>query len=147
MEFALPAGGGTACRVLEASPSKGIRGPPIVKLVRLSQGIPMDDVAPPFGSFMEAMPHWAFIIIHSVLIVVALLLYMRTRNAGFPNAATGFLLFVVAELSYITYHAHQTHFLFAHLIAEVCDVLALVTIALGLSRRVTPVVPGAPQHR
>jgi|GEM_PF-673408 hypothetical protein len=106
-----------------------------------------DDVAPPFGSFMEAMPHWAFIIIHSVLIVVALLLYMRTRNAGFPNAATGFLLFVVAELSYITYHAHQTHFLFAHIIAEVCDVLALVTIALGLSRRVTPVVPGTPQHR
>jgi integral membrane sensor domain MASE1 len=83
----------------------------------------MDDFAPPFGSFMEAMPHWAFIIIHSVLIVVALL------------------------LSYITYHAHQTHFLFAHIIAEVCDVLALVTIALGLSRRVTPVVPGALEHR
>jgi len=87
MEFALPLRGGTACRVLEASPSKGIRGPLIVTLVRL------------------------------------------------------------AELSYITYHAHQTHFLFAHIIAEVCDVLALVRIALGLSRRVTPVVPGAPQHR
>jgi len=100
----------------------------------------MDDVAPPFGSFMEAMPHWAFIIIHSVLIVVALLLYIRTRKGGF-------LLFVVAELSYITYHAHLTHFLFAHIIAEVCDVLAFVTIALGLSKRVTPLVPGAPQHR
>jgi hypothetical protein len=30
-----------------------------------------DDAAPPFGQFMEAVPHWAFIIIHSTLIVMA----------------------------------------------------------------------------
>jgi len=30
----------------------------------------MDDAVAPFGSFMEAMPHWAFIIIHSVLVLV-----------------------------------------------------------------------------
>ena len=72
---------------------------------------------------------------------------LRASPSNGSDAALGFLLFVVAELSYITYHAHQTHFLFAHIIAEVCDILALVTIALGLSRRVTPVVPGAPQHR
>jgi hypothetical protein len=53
------------------------------------------------------------------------------------------------EASYINYHAGLTHFLFAHIIAEVCDALALVTIALGLSRRVgagprsTPLVTGA----
>ena len=51
------------------------------------------------------------------------------------------------ELSYITYHAGLTHLLFAHIIAEVCDALALVTIALGLSKRVAPLVPGALQHR
>ena len=48
-----------------------------------------------------------------------------------------------------SYHAHLTHFLFAHIIAEVCDVLALVTIAFGLSK-VHPVatfVAGAAQHR
>ncbi|HEX9346361.1 MAG TPA: hypothetical protein VF919_02200 [Gemmatimonadales bacterium] len=56
-------------------------------------------------------------------------------------------LFVLAELSYITYHAGLTHFLFAHIIAEVCDALALVTIALGLSQRVAPLVPGALQNR
>ena len=39
------------------------------------------------------------------------------------------------------------HLLFAHIIAEVCDALALVTIALGLSKRIAPVVPGALQHR
>lgn len=102
-----------------------------------------EDVAAPFGSFMDAMPHWAFIIIHTVLIAVGFWLSRKTR-------LNGFLLFVLAELSYITYHLGLTHFLFAHLIAEVCDASALVTIALGLSRRVVgaaPVVPGALQHR
>ena len=54
---------------------------------------------------------------------------------------------MLAELSYITYHAGLTHFLFAHIIAEVCDASALVTIALGLRDRVAPVVTGALQHR
>jgi len=54
---------------------------------------------------------------------------------------------VLAELSYIIYHAGLTHFLFAHIVAEVCDALALVTIALGLGKRVAPLVPGALQHR
>lgn len=105
----------------------------------------LDEAVAPFGSFMEAMPHGAFIIIHSVLILVGYWLSRKTRN-------NGFLLFVLAELSYITYHAGLTHFLFAHIIAEVLDVLALVTIALGFSKRVgvagaSPVVSGAGQHR
>lgn len=101
-----------------------------------------EDVAAPFGTFMEAMPHWAFIIIHSALVLVGFWLSRKTRN-------NGFLLFVVAELSYITYHAGLTHFLLAHIIAEVCDALALVLIALGFSKRLggTPVVTGAMQHR
>jgi hypothetical protein len=105
----------------------------------------LEDVAAPFGSFMDAMPHSAFIIIHSLLILVGYWLSRKTKN-------NGFLLFVLAELSYITYHAGLTHFLFAHIIAEVLDVLALVTIALGFSKRVgvagaAPVVSGAAQHR
>lgn len=102
----------------------------------------LDEAVAPFGSFMDAMPHWAFIIIHSILILVGYWLSRKTKN-------NGFLLFVLAELSYITYHAGLTHFLFAHIIAEVLDVLALVTIGLGFSRRagVSPVVPGALQHR
>jgi hypothetical protein len=110
-----------------------------------------EELAAPFGSFMEALPHPAFIAIHSVLILVGFWLSRRTRSAGYANAANGFLLFIVAELSYITYHAGLTHFLFAHIVAEVCDALALVTIALGLARRtgggVQPVVPGTAQHR
>ena len=44
-----------------------------------------------------------------------------------------------------------TQILFAHLIAEVCDALALIVIALGFSTRalapVNPLVAGAAQHR
>ncbi len=105
----------------------------------------LDEAVTPFGSFMDAMPHWAFIVIHSILIVVGYWLSRKTKNRGF-------LLFVLAELSYITYHAGLTHFLFAHIIAEVLDVLALITIALGFSKRVgalgpATVVSGAGQHR
>jgi hypothetical protein len=89
-----------------------------------------EEVAAPFGSFMEAVPHSAFIVIHSTLMVVGFWLSRKTRN-------NGFLLFVLAELSYITYHAGVTHFLFAHIIAEVLDALALVTIALGFRQKAT----------
>ena len=52
-----------------------------------------------------------------------------------------------AHWAFIIIHAGLTHFLFAQIIAEVCDASALVTIALGLRGRVAPVVPGALQHR
>ena len=56
-----------------------------------------------------------------------------------------------AELSYITYHAGLTHFLLAHLIAEVLDVLALIAIAVGFGKRfitgIATVVSGTAQHR
>lgn len=106
-----------------------------------------EDIVAPFGTFMEALPHWGFIVIHSTLILIGYWLSRRTRAAGHQTASNGFLLFILAELSYITYHAGLTHFLFAHIIAEVCDALALVTIAFGLTRRVQAVVPGALQHR
>ena len=94
-----------------------------------------DEVAAPFGTFMEAVPHWGFILIHSTLILVGLWLSRRAKGAGYGTVANGFLLFVLAELSYISYHAGLTHFLFAHTVAEVCDALAFVTVGLGLARR------------
>ena len=51
------------------------------------------------------------------------------------------MLFGLAELSYITYHAGVTQFLFAHIVAEVLDALALVTIALGFWQK-TATAPG-----
>jgi hypothetical protein len=99
----------------------------------------MDDAgAVPFGQFMEMIPHWGFIIIHSVLIAVGVWLSRRSRAAGSTLAARGFLLFVLAELSYISYHAHLTHFLLAHIVAEVCDALAFLTIGLSLTKTAAP---------
>lgn len=92
-------------------------------------------VAPVFGDFMQLVPHWGFVVIHSTLILVAFILSRKTRTAGFATAASGFLLFCLAELSYITYHLGFTHFLFAHTVAEVLDILALVTIGVGLARK------------
>jgi len=87
-----------------------------------------DDVATPLGTFAQAIPHWGFIVIHTTLSIVAFWLSRKTKN-------NGFLFFILAELSYITYHVHLTHFLFAHTVAEVLDILALVTIAMGLTAR------------
>jgi len=88
-----------------------------------------------FGDFMQAVPHWAFIIIHGTLILVGFWLSRRARGAGYGTAANGFLLFCLAELSYITYHLGYTHFLFAHTIAEVLDALAFLTVGVGLVKR------------
>ena len=98
----------------------------------------VDDEAPArldFGAFMQLVPHWAFIIIHSTLIILGITLSRWARAAGYQTAATGFLLFCLAELSYITYHLGFTHFLFAHTIAEVLDALALLTIGIGLAKK------------
>jgi len=95
-----------------------------------------DEAAPPvFGDFMQLVPHWAFIIIHSTLILVAVFLSRRARAAGYGLAANGFLLFCLAELSYITYPLGYSHFLLAHTVAEVLDASTLVTIAIGLVKR------------
>lgn len=91
-------------------------------------------VAPVIGEFMQLVPHWGFIIIHCTLILVGFILSRRARGAGFGSAANGFLLFCLAEFSYITYHLGYTHFLFAHTIAEVLDALALLTIGIGIVR-------------
>ena len=94
-----------------------------------------EDVVAPFGTVMEMIPHWGFIIIHSTLILLAVWLSRKAKGAGAGTAASGFLLFVLAELSYISYHAGVTHFLFAHTVAEVLDALAFLTIGLGLAKR------------
>ncbi|HKC41017.1 MAG TPA: hypothetical protein VKC15_15865 [Gemmatimonadales bacterium] len=105
----------------------------MLSLLRLLQD--EDEIVPPFGTFMQSVPHWGFIIIHSTLICVAAWLSRKTKAAGYGAAANGFLFFILAELSYIMYHAGLTHFLFAHTIAEVLDIGALFTIAMGLRAR------------
>jgi hypothetical protein len=82
----------------------------------------------PFGSFMDAVSHPVFLIIHAALALMGLFLW---RRAG----ARAFLLYVVAEGVYITYHLDITAFHFAHTLAEVCDGLAFLSLGMAVGAR------------
>ena len=82
----------------------------------------------PFGSFMDAVSHPVFLIIHAALALMGVYLW---RRAG----ARAFLLYVIAEVAYITYHLDITAFHFAHTLAEVCDALAFLSLGMGIAAR------------
>ncbi len=87
----------------------------------------------PFGDFINKIPPAGFIVIHIVLALVGVMLWRKASGAGNAAAARGFLLFVIAELVYLTYHFDVTTFLFAHTVAEVCDAFAFLSIGMGLA--------------
>ncbi len=82
----------------------------------------------PFGSFMDAVSHPVFLMIHAALALMGVYLW---RRAG----ARAFLLYVIAEVAYITYHLDITAFHFAHTLAEVCDALAFLSLGMGIAAR------------
>ena len=87
----------------------------------------------PFGSFMDAVSHPVFLVIHALFALIGVMLWRKARAAGQAFAARGFLLFIVAELAYITYHLDITAFHFAHTLAEACDLLAFLSIGMGIA--------------
>jgi hypothetical protein len=89
----------------------------------------------PFGSFMDAVPTPAFLVIHTVLVVIGVTLWRRAKRVGNAAATRGFLLYIVAEICYLTYHLDLTRFLFAHTLAEVCDALAFLSLGMGITAR------------
>jgi hypothetical protein len=88
----------------------------------------------PFGGFIDSLPQAWFLVIHAALAVIGVMLWRRARAVGQPLAARGFVLYIVGELCYVVYHLDLITFLFAHGLAEVCDVLALLSIGMGLRR-------------
>jgi hypothetical protein len=89
----------------------------------------------PFGSVINAIPNVAFLAIHLVAFLVGATFAWRSFDAGSRVLGWGFALFALAEVSYMTYHLDWTVFLFAHTVSEVLDLLAFVTIFVGLTRR------------
>ena len=82
----------------------------------------------PYGSWINDLPTGFFLVVHIAAF---------TFGAGFAWLAfkreltllgTGFSLFALAELTYMTYHLDWTVFLFAHTIAEVLDLTAFVLV-------------------
>ena len=89
----------------------------------------------PFGEFINFMPHWGFLLIHVALFLVAAGMAQRAFAAGAGRLGTGFSLFAVAEVSYMTYHLNWTTFLFAHTLSEVLVAAAFVTIFVAAVQR------------
>ena len=88
----------------------------------------------PFGGFIDSLPQAWFLVIHAVLVAIGVMLWRWARAARQPSAARGFVLYILGELCYVVYHLDLITFLFAHGVAEVCDVLALLSIGMGLRR-------------
>ena len=89
----------------------------------------------PFGGFIDTLPHAWFLVIHAALALVGVMLWRKARAAQNPSAARGFALYIAGEVIYILYHLDLLTFLFAHALAEVCDILALLSIGMGMSRK------------
>jgi hypothetical protein len=82
----------------------------------------------PAGTFVNNIPPAVFMLIHIVLFIVGAGLASVSFQRGARLLGYGFGLFALAEISYMTYHADWTVFLFAHTVSEVLDALAFITI-------------------
>ena len=90
----------------------------------------------PFGDFVNSIPPIGFLAIHVVLFLIGSYFAWRSFGAGATTLGSGFALFALAEISYMTYHLNWTTFLFAHAISEVLDLLAFVAIFVAVSRTI-----------
>jgi hypothetical protein len=95
----------------------------------------------PFGDFVNQIPPIVFLGIHTVAFLLGAFFASRAFAAGAAQLAWAFVLFAVAEISYMTYHLDWTTFLFAHTISEVLNLAAFVIVFVvavgGLRRSVT----------
>jgi hypothetical protein len=90
----------------------------------------------PAGDFINQFPPAVFLAIHLALFAIGAYMAWRTFDT-IPLLAWGFVLFALAEITYMTYHLDWTVFLFAHTISEVLDLSAFVLIFASVARRVT----------
>jgi len=90
----------------------------------------------PFGTFINAIPAPVFMVIHAAAFLIGAVFARRAFGAGARDLGWAFTLYCLAEVSYFTYHMDWTVFLFAHTVSEVLDLLAVIVLFMGISRRV-----------
>jgi len=90
----------------------------------------------PFGDFVNSIPPLGFLIVHIALFAAGSYFAWRSFGAGATTLGSGFALFALAEIVYMTYHLDWTVFLFAHTIAEVLNLVAFTLVFVGASRTV-----------
>ena len=82
----------------------------------------------PIDVIVRDLPWGFFLAVHIALFVAGAYYALRAFEGGQSLLGTGFALFGLAEISYMTYHVNITNFLFAHTISEVLDGVAFVLI-------------------
>ena len=89
----------------------------------------------PIGSSINALPPAFFLLVHLVAFIIAAFFAFRSFEGEATLLAWGFVLYALAEISYMTYHLDWTVFLFAHTISEVLDLFAFILLFVGASQR------------
>jgi len=82
----------------------------------------------PIDVIVRDLPWGFFLAVHIALFVAGAYFALRAFDKGESLFGTGFVLFALAEISYMTYHVNITNFLFAHTISEVLDGVAFVLV-------------------
>ena len=85
----------------------------------------------PCCDIVNELPWGFFLIVHIALFAVGAFFALRAFESDASTLGSGFALFAVAEIVYMTYHVNITQFLFAHTVAEVLNGLAFVSVFVG----------------
>jgi len=99
----------------------------------------------PLGDFVNLVPAPIFLLIHLTAFAIGGYFAWRSFGAGASRLGSGFGLFALAELSYMTYHLDWTVFLFAHTVSEVLDLVAFVLVFAAVTQRGWTAMSPAPQ--
>jgi hypothetical protein len=85
----------------------------------------------PYGDWVNELPTAFFLVVHIAAFAVGAGFAWVAYKRELSLLGSGFALYALAELVYMTYHLDWTVFLFAHTIAEVLDLVALVLVFAG----------------
>ena len=89
----------------------------------------------PCCDFINDLPWGIFLIVHVALFAIGVFFALRAFESGAGLLGWGFVLFALAEISYMTYHVNITQFLFAHTVSEGLNGLAFAAVFAGVVRK------------
>ncbi len=85
----------------------------------------------PYGDLVNDLPTAFFMLVHIAAFALGAGFAWLALKRELTVLGTGFAFYALAELTYMTYHLDWTVFLFAHTIAEVLDLVAVVLVFAG----------------
>jgi hypothetical protein len=85
----------------------------------------------PYGSWVNELPTGFFLLVHLTAFALGAFFAWRAIDGAKSVLGSGFLFYALGEVVYMTYHLDWTVFLFAHTIAEVLNLVAIVLIFVG----------------